>query len=288
MEEAFARALGPKQAFVPALIAAGEASGDLAGGIARASEMPASQLKIRDQLVSSLSYPAFVLFTSMIALAIILLFVIPSLAPLVEQPGASPPLIMRLMIGASDAVRGHGAALAALAVCIAVALAALAKAGLLAKALDRLALDGPFRRTTASLVFGAFAHSLGGMLSAGAPMAEALRLAIRSARSPVARHRLEPVIQAVREGRSLSDCFALVPGFPQAIARLTAVGEASGGLGPMLARAGKLEEDAALRRIEAMGRLIGPAVIVTLGAGIGLLMGGLLSGITQIGASALG
>ncbi len=55
----------------------------------------------------------------------------------------------------------------------------------------------------------------------------------------------------------------------------------------MLARAGELEEEAALRRIEAAGRLIGPALIVVLGGVIGLLMGGLLSGVTQIGDSAL-
>ena len=125
------------------------------------------------------------------------------------------------------------------------------------------------------------------MLSAGAPMADALRLAIRSIRSPTARKRIEPIAQGVRQGARLSDVLGKVQGCPLSVVRLAAIGEASGGLGPMLARAGKLEEEGALRRIEAAGRLIGPALIVLLGGLIGLLMGGLLSGVSQLGESAL-
>ena len=167
------------------------------------------------------------------------------------------------------------------------ALLAASRKGTLARALDRLALDGPAQKTVSALTYGGFAVSLGHMLGAGAPMADALRLAVRAVRSPGARRRLEPVIANVRQGRSLSDALGKVPGLPPSIVRLTAIGEASGGLGAMLARAGKLEEEAALRRIETLGRLIGPALIVALGGLIGLLMAGLLSGLTSIGDGAL-
>ena len=287
LEQAFAKALGDRQTFIPALIAAGEASGDLARGIGRGAEMLASQTRLRDQLVSSLSYPAFVLFTAVLAVTAILLFVIPALAPLVEQPDQSPPLIMRMLIITSGLVRSHSVLLGSAAASLAATGVILGRVGLLGRSLDWLALHGPFRRTAAGLLFGSFAISIGNMLAAGAPMADALRLAIRSIRSPLARKRIEPVAQLVRQGRALSDCLGRVDGFPQSIVRLAAIGEASGGLGPMLSRAGRLEEEAALRRIEAAGRLIGPALIILLGGLIGLLMGGLLSGVTQIGDSAL-
>ena len=41
------------------------------------------------------------------------------------------------------------------------------------------------------------------------------------------------------------------------------------------------------RRIEAAGRVLGPALIVGLGGLIGLMMAGLLSGVSQLGQSAL-
>ena len=287
LEAAFAKALGPKRSHVPAVIAAGEAAGDIAGGLRRAAEMLTSQVRIRDQLVSTLSYPGFVLLTSLAAMGIILFFVIPALAPLVEQNGARPPLAIGVLIAISDLLRKHFQLLLLGAAAIGALLAALARAGVLRTSFDKLVLDGPFRSTASALVYGGFAISAGAMLTAGTPMSDALKLAIRSVRSPLARKRLEPAAQAVREGRAFSEVIARVSGFPQSIARLAVIGEASGAVGPMMARAGKLEEDAALRRIEAAGRLLGPAVIVGLGAMIGLLMGGLLTGVTHIGDGAL-
>ena len=65
------------------------------------------------------------------------------------------------------------------------------------------------------------------------------------------------------------------------------IGEESGALGPMLARAGRLAEQVALRRIESLSRIIGPALIVALGGLVGLLMAGLLSGVAGLGDAAL-
>ena len=64
---------------------------------------------------------------------------------------------------------------------------------------------------------------------------------------------------------------------------MSAVGERSGKLGGMLARAGKLEEEEAFRSIESFGRFLGPALIVLLGGLVGILMATLLSGVNQIG-----
>lgn len=287
LEDAFARALGPRLAFAPALVAAGEASGDLAGALERAGALISTQIRIREQLVSALSYPAFVFLTFIAAVAILLLFVIPSLAPLFDQMGSKPPPIVAAMIWASTLLRAHAAALAVGGAALAIAFAILARVGILGRAMDRLVQDGPFRRTARGFTYGAFALALGNMLGGGASLPEALGLAIRSARSPTARRRLTPVVDAVRQGRRLSDCLDQIPGLPQTVARLSAIGESSGKLGPMLVRAGELEERAALARIARLANLAGPMLIVGLGGLIGLLMGGLLSGIAQIGTAAL-
>jgi type II secretory pathway component PulF len=118
-------------------------------------------------------------------------------------------------------------------------------------------------------------------------MTEALRLSSRIIRSPSAREAVERLTIKVRQGTSLAAALGEISGLPGSVTRLAAVGEASGALGPMLARAGKLEEEQALRRIEAAGRMLGPALIVALGAMVGLLMASLLTGVSQLGESAL-
>ncbi|WP_235525993.1 type II secretion system F family protein [Caulobacter sp. Root1472] len=112
-------------------------------------------------------------------------------------------------------------------------------------------------------------------------------LAIRRVRSDLARSRLQVVLQQVRLGVSLSQALQEVKGFPSTIVRLVSVGESTGALGRMLQRSGKLEEDAAVCGIEAAARLMGPALIVLLGGLIGLMMAGLLSGVTELGQAAL-
>lgn len=287
LERAFGRVFGGRLAFVPSMVAAGEAGGDLASGLERAAEVISSRLKLREQLVSVLAYPAFVFVSAIGAILVILLFIIPSVSPLVEQVGGEAPPALGFMIAASDLFRANlgliGAGLGGATVVLALA----ARGGMLDGPIERLTLDGPLRRTIGGVVFGGFAQSLGAMLAAGAPISDALRLATRSVSSRAAQRRLEPLVAAVRQGQMLSDALASVRSFPLTITRLAAVGEASNTVGQLLQRAGKLEEEAALRRIEALGRIAGPGLIVVLGALLGVLMGGLLSGLSQMGQAVL-
>ncbi|WP_172448564.1 type II secretion system F family protein [Caulobacter mirabilis] len=287
MDRVLERRLGPSYAFVAALAAAGEASGDLAGGLERGAEMLQARIALRDQLVSTLSYPTFVAVTAVVAFVVILTMVVPSVAPLAEAPGAEPSFAMRSLLGASAFLRGNGLWLLLIAGGGAAAAAFAGWTGLLSRLLDRAFIDGPWRRTSRALVYGGFAIALGGILSAGAPMGEALRLSLRAVRSDVARRRLEPISKAVRQGETLSNALGRTQGFPQPIAGLAFIGEETGALGPMLARAGRLEEEAAMKRIEAAGRMLGPLLIVVLGGLIGLMMAALLTGVSGLGDAAL-
>jgi type II secretory pathway component PulF len=192
-----------------------------------------------------------------------------------------------MMVAASRFLTGNLAVIGAGLVALVVGLVVAARSGALTGWWEELLLDGPLGGTTRSLIYGAFAIALGNMLAAGAPMSEALRLALRSVPSNLARKRLEPVLTGVRQGQALPTLLQSVKGAPSTLVRMAAVGEASGALGPMLGRAGKLEEEAALRRIEAIGRLLGPAFIILLGGLIGGLMAGLLSGVSALGQTAL-
>jgi len=284
LDRAFGRNLGRRhQALASALVAAGEASGDLPGALQRIAQMIEARLKLQEQLVSVLAYPGFVLLSAVAAVLVILLVIIPTLAPLMADLGGKPPPVMNLMIAASAGLQDNGAVLLVAALALAALLVTAFRAGWLTRPFERLLLDGLARRTVSSVVYGGFSIALGSMLTAGAPMGEALRLATRAVGFGLARTRLETVGIKVRQGEALSTALGEVAGFPTAIVRLAAVGEASSLLGEMLTRGGLLEEEGALRRIRTVGQLAGPALIVCLGAFLGLVMAGLLSGIGQMG-----
>ena len=283
MDAVLTRRLPARQGFAAALAAAAQASGDLGSGLTRAGEVLAARAKLRDQLVSTLSYPVFVLFSSIAAVLVILLFVVPTLTPLVQQSGSEAPVTLQILLWASGALSSNLLAIGwGGGFCIVLAVG-LWRMGVLAEPLDRALLDGPFAQLRRGLVYGAFSTVLGNMLAAGAPLGDALRLAVRTAPSALARTRLEEAAGRVRQGQLLSAGLDGVEGFPASVVRLCAVGERSGALGVMLSRAGRLEEETAFRQLEGIGRLMGPVLIVLLGTLVGLLMAALLSGLGQVG-----
>jgi len=287
IELAFSKRIPARFNFVGALIGAGDASSDISAGFERASDLLRARIKLREHFISIVSYPLFVLASTIIALSIIIFFVVPSLAPLVDGPQTKAPPILAVMIGVSTFATANFWTLALLLVAGCAAIWGVMRLGLLRGPLEALLLDGPVRRTVQGIVYGGFSVALGSMLAGGAPVGDSLRLAVRTVGMTRARARLEPVIAAVRQGQSLSAALDGVPGFPASVRRLATVGEASGSVGATIVRAGKFEEDEALQRLESAGRLLGPALIVILGGAIGLLMAGLLSGITQLGDTAL-
>ena len=280
LDAAILQRMGPDFEFAAALTAAGEARGAAGEGLARAAQVLERRLAVRDQLAAALSYPLFVMATAVAAFLVILFLVVPALAPLLEtvEPGGFNALVFldaisRFLIANRwplIAVVGVGG----------LSLAAAGAAGLLRSPLERLLLDGPLRQTTRALVFGGFATNLGGVLASGAAIGEALRLSARTVSVNLARERLSDVPGLVREGERLSLALARTPGMPDGVVALAEIGEETGQLGPLLEQAGQLEEARALKRIEQIGRLLGPALIVVLGGMVGLLMAGLLSGIS--------
>lgn len=283
LESALTPVFPEGQAHLGALIAAGEARGDLPSGLEAAGRVLAARRVIRQQLIEALSYPAFVFITAIAALLVILLVVVPAIAPLLDEAGQSPPIYFQIIVGLSQGLQwGWGYMLMGLAV-LAVTLVLSWRFGRLKDALDLWWLDGPLSGIVRGLTFGGFARALGDTLAGGAGLTESLRLSLRGVGSSEARKRLDIVVHAVRQGQRLSEGLSNVKGFPRSIIKLTEVGEASGQLGPMLSRAGQRSETDALHRIEKLSKILGPALILGLGLMIGALMGGVLAALTDIG-----
>jgi len=269
-----------------ALIAAGEVRGDLPSGLEAAASVIATRRKIRQQLFEALSYPAFVFVTAIAAILVILLVVVPAIAPLLRESEHEMPIYFRVIVWLSQVLQASWLYLLAGLIAAMAALVLGYLYGGLKRWIAGWLIDGPLGSIAAALVYGGYARSLGDMLTRGAGLAEGLRLCQRSVGNEVARERLETVAVAVRQGRLVSEGLRSVKGLPRPIIKLAEVGETSGALGQMLARAGEREEADALQKITRLSRLLGPLLIMVLGAMIGLIMGGVLTALTDIGSIA--
>lgn len=274
--------------FYARLVRAGEASGslgdvmdDLAGFLERSAEA-------RGQLMSALLYPAILLCAAALAIGVILAFLLPAIMPLFEEAGASPPWLIGGLAAMQGAVAGHWLA--------ALAFLALVTAGLYAAAQNRTVRDAAAGFVLkvpglGSLIerreSGRLARTLATLLKSGVPLLDAVRIsgsALSNARFTAA---LQSAEAAIKEGAPLSEPLARSGLFSDLILRLTSIGEKTGQLDVMLARAATIYETAFQRQLQRLTALITPVFTVLIGSIVGGLILTVMSAIGAINDLAL-
>jgi general secretion pathway protein F len=105
-------------------------------------------------------------------------------------------------------------------------------------------------------------RQLASLVGAGVPVAEALESAAEESNSEPLRRAFTVARARLREGAGLADALGASPdAFPEAYRELVRAGEASGALGPVLARLAKETESSAARRARVRAALAYPAVM---------------------------
>jgi general secretion pathway protein F len=255
------------------LVRGGEASGslaqvlgDLAGFLERSAEM-------RSKVMSALLYPAILLTVAALAVAGIMAILLPAIVPLLQDAGAPLPVIVRVLEGIRVGVVESWPVIAGGAALAAIAVTALASAGILGQAVSRLALRLPLaggivmRREVSR-----FSRTLATLLRSGVPMLEAIRVAGGVLSNAVYRDAIAEVAEEVRQGAPLTRPLSASGRFPEVALRLIAVGEKTGQLDAMLFRVAEIFEAALQRRLDRITTLLTPVLTLT----IGLMVGGLI------------
>ncbi|GJG85045.1 secretion system protein [Gemmatimonadetes bacterium T265] len=268
------------------LVRAGERSGDLAGAFARLAEQLEREERLRGRLASAAVYPILLSVAGSVAVAVLLVFVLPRFAELLEGSGASLPPTTAFMLSLSVALRRWWPALL------------LVPAGLVMfgtwtratadgrRALARLLLAVPVLRSVRQNVLAArFARLTGVLLGGGAPLVAALDDVRESLADPVAADDVARVRTAVREGRSLRDAVAASPVYPPLLAQLVGVGEEAGQLRTFLLKAAEIFEERSERAAQRLATLAEPALIMLFGAVVAFVALSLLQAIYGVNES---
>jgi general secretion pathway protein F len=259
--------------YVSRLVRAGEAAGalpetleDLADFIERATTQ-------RERVKSALLYPAVLLAAALVALTVIVMVLVPAIAPLFADAGVPPPLPITLLSGfAGLLAESWPLLLAGLAGAVLLGRRLLANEAL-ATRLDRALLDLPLagsiirRRETARL-----ARTLAILQRGGLVMLDALDIAARVPANRAYRSAVADARAAISQGGSLSTALSASGLFPEVALRLVAIGEKTGRLGPMLTKLADMEEAVLARHLDRLTGLVGPTLTVL----IGLVVGGLV------------
>lgn len=242
--------------------------------------------ELRGKVIGALIYPS--LLASLGALVMIgaLMFFVPKFEPLLAN--AKQPLPSKIMFGASHLVRHYWYVL----IVLGSGVGALAWANLRSQSfqrkLERWQLRIPVVGNALRLLaITRFCRILGTMLANGVPLLQALKISKDATGSNLLAQMVADSIEAVRDGRRLSEPLAAGDFIPEQILAMIAVAEESNNLDKVLVQIADTVERRTNRQVDQAVRLVEPVILCLVAAAIGFLALGLLLPIFTM-ASALG
>lgn len=286
-------AMGQQGAAFPPLYRAMTAAGEQSGALQPILERLADGLErdevVRGKVLTALVYPCVLAVVALGVIVAMMTYIVPKVVDQFDSMGQTLPLLTRLIIGLSDLMRDWGWLMALI-------LAAVVAAGLIARRREavRLRLDAwvlrlPLvGRLTRDLHGARMARTLSTMIAAGLPVLEGLTITARTVSNRALRRATEQMAEAVREGGGLSAAMRRAEVFPPILVYMTASGESSGRLEPMLERAADYLEREFSNFTAVMLSLLEPAIIVVMGGIVAVIVLSILLPILQINTLALG
>lgn len=286
-------AMGQQGAAFPPLYRAMTAAGEQSGALQPILERLADGLErdevVRGKVLTALVYPCVLAVVALGVIVAMMTYIVPKVVDQFDSMGQTLPLLTRLVIGLSDLMRDWGWLMALI-------LAAVVVAGLIARRREavRLKLDAwvlrlPLvGRLTRDLHGARMARTLSTMIAAGLPVLEGLTITARTVSNRALRRATEQMAEAVREGGGLSAAMRRAEVFPPILVYMTASGESSGRLEPMLERAADYLEREFSNFTAVMLSLLEPAIIVIMGGIVAVIVLSILLPILQINTLALG
>lgn len=287
--EPLAASLGASPHVFPPLyvgiVHAGERRSEVGSAFAQLAVQLEREDQLRGRLLSALLYPALLAVAGALAIAVLMLVVLPQFTALLDDAGATLPVSTQLLVtGSKWLARVWPVLLAAPLLCVAAAvLARRSETGRhrLADLWLALPVVGSLRR---QVLAARFARLLGTLLGGGAPLYGALGDVIASLDDPVARATATAIRQRIKEGASLHSAIAEHTLFPALLAQLVAVGEESSRLREFLVKAADILDDRAERAAQRAATLAEPALIVVFGAMVAMIAFALLQAIYSVNA----
>lgn len=249
------------------LVAAASETGRLPDVLARLADYLEARLALAERFTTALIYPVLVALIALAVIAVLLAYVVPQVVSVYQQSRQSLPWLTQALIATSSFFRATAWGWLAFFVLATVAFRLGMKRPAFRAAVHRRLLAAPgIGRLLRSLDTARFASTLAILVASGTPLLRALDTATGVIRMRPIADAATTASAGVREGMPLARALAATRAFPPVLVHLTASGEGSGALAPMLERAAADLEREAERRLHWIAALVQPLMIVAMGA----------------------
>lgn len=259
------------------MVKAGEESGKLNEVFLFLADYLDRDYEMSQKIKKALTYPSFVIGTFFAIMIGMLTFVIPKMTALFSESGAKLPTVTVAVMFVSDLFVKYWA----------VSFPTMAVLGFLfykwskteegQYAIDDFSTRVPVLKTLQQRIFlQRFADNMNTMLSNGVPIVKALDITATIIENKIYKQVAVRVSQKVQVGKSLSKALYEEPIVPNILVQMVHIGEETGELGYILKNLAVFYRRELETTIDSMIGLIEPAMIVSLGLGVGVLVSAVL------------
>lgn len=266
-----------------AMIAAGEASGNLARVLEQLADYSEKTQQLKSKLTQSMIYPLLLTTVAISVVAILLTAVVPRVVEQFTHMQHALPFSTRLLMSISNGVRSVGLPLLVLSLILTV--------------LGNLALRHPSRRLrwhrllltfplvgriALNLNIARYARTLSILTNSAVPLLEGMRLSATVLNNDAVRLLLTEAAERVREGSSLTLALEQTRLLSPMMRHMISSGEESGELDNMLTRAAEMQDRAFISQLTLAVSLFEPLLVVVMAGVVLFIVLAILQPILQL------
>lgn len=256
------------------MVRAGEAGGVLDKVLQRQAIFMERSAEMRSQIVRAMIYPAVIVFVALAVVSAVIVWIIPKFQEIFRSFRIDLPGVTQFLLDVSDFTVSYWYIVFGLPVVLAILHTSLmAKNQRYRYRAHQLLLKTPLLGSllNRSLV-AQFARTFGTLIQAGVPHLDALGIVRDATRNEVLMEGVEQIRKTVREGEGIARPMGETGLFDDLVTNMVDVGEATGELDKMLMKVADAYEKQVTRRIDALFKLIEPALLIVVAAFVGFIV----------------
>ena len=249
------------------LVKAGEDSGELEKTLLRLLDLLNKQMNIKNKVIGTLMYPAFVICLAVFIVLVMLMFVFPVFKEMFDSMGKDLPWITAKLMDMGIFLKTYWFLVPLMLGSVVTSIVLLMKWEKSRKVIDKYVLRIPLLSDL--MQFSNFANFVAVMqvaYDAGVPIVECLYLANMTLTNRILKEKVEAATLKVQQGQHLSVALRSTNVMPKMILFMVATGEQSGRLGDMLLQATIFIDKKLDNIIDTMTKMIEPIMLIVIGS----------------------
>ena len=266
-------------------------SGELAGSMDESLMYLANQLEkdydLRSKIISSLTYPAFIVVALFVVGILMFIYVLPPLVSILQEQAVSLPFTTKILIAITNAVQHYWWLLLILLAGLIVGVRSYIQTTDGRYVLDYVKLHLPvFGKLFKNIYLSRFSRNLATLVAGGIPIVRALDSVADTVGNQIYKDIIHDAAYQVKNGKTIASSLSGKRDVPEVLAQMTQIGEQTGNLQDIMAKIASFYEKEVESMLRVLTTLIEPLIMMLLGLAVAVMVAGILLPIYNLASTA--